>query len=174
MVRLESCSGIIMNRTYDQKIMNAKHGAFVLCIYVYISSIPKPLNILLSAESPLFEQWQVQVYECWVNNMIGLCLVLDAVQSDNWLGYYMCNLLDGLGGRVRSIILSTDYYFFMTFNFNLFFLWNGGGVKISFIMFNVVLAIIFVAAAWLSCNHCFTDLNFLFFLLSSNLLIWIL
>lgn len=92
MVRLESCSGIIMNRTYDQKIMNAKHGAFVLCIYVYISSIPKPLNILLSAESPLFEQWQVQVYECWVNNMIALCLVLDAVQCDKWLGYYICNL----------------------------------------------------------------------------------
>ena len=93
MVRLESCSGIIMNRTYDQKIMNAKHGAFVLCIYVYISSIPKPLNILLSAESPLFEQWQVQVYECWVNNMIALCLVLDAVQCDKWLEYYICNLL---------------------------------------------------------------------------------
>lgn len=93
MVRLESCSGIIMNRTYDQRIMNAKHGAFVLCIYVYISSIPKPLNILLSAESPLFEQWQVQVYECWVNNMIALCLVLDAVQCDKWLEYYICNLL---------------------------------------------------------------------------------
>lgn len=57
-----------------------------LLYYAYMSTYPqfqiKPLNILLSAESPLFEQWQVQVYECWVNNMIALCLVLDAVQCD--------------------------------------------------------------------------------------------